>query len=154
MVVGARSKGSRTSWHRDLANFIYNWLASYVTKFKVEDLTSGFRLVKNEQGQQVYLPAAQYLFLSFNHHHGISEKRSEYKIRSDSDPGTARQKQDKTLPGRDPFFSHNYQNCHPFFALSYVSPGQFHVFYNRLGLLCFYIYNTESFYQYVDAAFI
>ena len=49
MVVGARSKGSSTSWHRDLANFIYNWLASYVTKFKVEDLTSGFRLVKNDR---------------------------------------------------------------------------------------------------------
>ena len=28
MVVGARSKGSKTSWHRDLANLIYNWLAS------------------------------------------------------------------------------------------------------------------------------
>jgi len=49
MVVGARSKGSSTSWHRDLANLIYNWLASYVTKFKVEDLTSGFRLVKNDR---------------------------------------------------------------------------------------------------------
>jgi len=49
MVVGARSKGSNTSWHRDMANFIYNWLASYVTKFKVEDLTSGFRLVKNDR---------------------------------------------------------------------------------------------------------
>ena len=49
MVVGARTKGSKTSWHRDLANFIYNWLASYITKFKVEDLTSGFRLVKNDR---------------------------------------------------------------------------------------------------------
>jgi len=49
MVVGARSKRSETSWHRDLANFIYNWLASYITKFKVEDLTSGFRLVKNDR---------------------------------------------------------------------------------------------------------
>jgi len=49
MVVGARSKGSKTSWHRDLANFIYNWLASYISKFKVEDLTSGFRLVKNDR---------------------------------------------------------------------------------------------------------
>jgi glycosyltransferase involved in cell wall biosynthesis len=49
MVVGARSKGSRTSWHRDLANFIYNLLASYITKFNVEDLTSGFRLVKNDR---------------------------------------------------------------------------------------------------------
>ena len=46
MVVGARGKGSKTSWHRDLANFIYNWLASYVSKFRVEDLTSGFRLVR------------------------------------------------------------------------------------------------------------
>jgi glycosyltransferase involved in cell wall biosynthesis len=48
MIVGARSKGSKTSLHRDLANFIYNWLASYVTKFKVEDLTSGFRLINSE----------------------------------------------------------------------------------------------------------
>ncbi len=56
MVVGARSKGSKTSWHRDLANFIYNWLASYVTKFKVEDLTSGFRLVKNDRvSKYIYL---------------------------------------------------------------------------------------------------
>ena len=39
MVVGARTRESKTSWHRDLANFIYNWLASYVSKFKVVDLT-------------------------------------------------------------------------------------------------------------------
>jgi glycosyltransferase involved in cell wall biosynthesis len=49
MVVGARSRESKTSWHRDLANLIYNWLASYITKFKVEDLTSGFRLVRNDR---------------------------------------------------------------------------------------------------------
>jgi len=56
MVVGARSKGSKTSWHRDLANFIYNWLASYVTKHKIEDLTSGFRMVKNERVRKfIYL---------------------------------------------------------------------------------------------------
>jgi hypothetical protein len=46
-VVGARSKESETSLHRDFANAIYNWFASYVTKFKVEDLTSGFRLVRS-----------------------------------------------------------------------------------------------------------
>jgi glycosyltransferase involved in cell wall biosynthesis len=56
MVVGARSKDSTTSLHRDLANYIYNWLATYITKFKVEDLTSGFRLVKNERVQKfIYL---------------------------------------------------------------------------------------------------
>jgi len=48
MVVGARHKGSQTAFHRDLANRAYNWLASYVTRYKVEDLTSGFRLVKND----------------------------------------------------------------------------------------------------------
>ena len=46
MVVGARHKDSETSLHRDIANTVYNWFASYVTKFKVEDLTSGFRLVR------------------------------------------------------------------------------------------------------------
>jgi glycosyltransferase involved in cell wall biosynthesis len=46
MVIGARSKKSETSIHRDLANWLYNRLASYVTKFKIQDLTSGFRLVR------------------------------------------------------------------------------------------------------------
>ncbi|WP_419174924.1 glycosyltransferase family 2 protein [Desulfosediminicola sp.] len=46
LVVGARSKKSKTSLHRDLANTFYNKIASYVTKFRIEDLTSGFRLVR------------------------------------------------------------------------------------------------------------
>ncbi len=45
MVVGARGKGSLLRFHRTVANLLYNALASYVTKFKVEDLTSGFRVV-------------------------------------------------------------------------------------------------------------
>jgi len=56
MVVGARSKDSTTALHRDLGNFIYNRLATYITKFKVEDLTSGFRLVRNERVKKfIYL---------------------------------------------------------------------------------------------------
>ena len=56
MVVGARSKSSETSVHRDIANKIYNWLASYVTSFEIEDLTSGFRLVKTSVARQfIYL---------------------------------------------------------------------------------------------------
>ena len=45
MVVGARAKGSRLRAHRYTANLVYNAFASYVTKFKVEDLTSGFRVL-------------------------------------------------------------------------------------------------------------
>ncbi|MDW7773843.1 MAG: glycosyltransferase family 2 protein [Desulfobulbaceae bacterium] len=48
MVVGARSKGSKCSMHRFCANWFYNKLASYVTKFDIKDLTSGFRLVRKE----------------------------------------------------------------------------------------------------------
>ena len=45
MVVGARSKGSKLRFHRYAANLLYNLLASYVTKFRIQDLTSGFRVL-------------------------------------------------------------------------------------------------------------
>jgi glycosyltransferase involved in cell wall biosynthesis len=45
MVVGSRAKGSKLRLHRNAANAVYNLLASYVTQFKVQDLTSGFRVL-------------------------------------------------------------------------------------------------------------
>ena len=48
MIVGARNMKGQASLHRGLANYLYNKIASYVTKFQIEDLTSGFRLVKKE----------------------------------------------------------------------------------------------------------
>ena len=47
MVVGARGGESETSLHRDLANCIYNWFASYVTMFKVEDAQGKIDAYKN-----------------------------------------------------------------------------------------------------------
>ncbi|MCB0162652.1 MAG: glycosyltransferase family 2 protein [Anaerolineae bacterium] len=46
MVVGARTHESDSDWHRDLANKIYNWFASYVCGRQIDDLTSGFRAMK------------------------------------------------------------------------------------------------------------
>jgi glycosyltransferase involved in cell wall biosynthesis len=46
MVVGERSFGGQASWGRAAGNIVYNWLGSYVTKFPIKDLTSGFRAVK------------------------------------------------------------------------------------------------------------
>ncbi len=43
MVVGARSLSSHASLPRRLANMFYNRLASIMTGYKIEDLTSGFR---------------------------------------------------------------------------------------------------------------
>jgi glycosyltransferase involved in cell wall biosynthesis len=48
MVVGARGTDHQASWGRALANKIYNRFASYVAKFSIEDLTSGFRAIKSE----------------------------------------------------------------------------------------------------------
>ena len=45
MIVGARAKGSKVRLHRNIANIVYNLLASYVTQFPVKDLTSGFRVL-------------------------------------------------------------------------------------------------------------
>jgi glycosyltransferase involved in cell wall biosynthesis len=56
MVVGARDKGSQASMGRSIGNKIYNWLGSYVSKFQIQDLTSGFRAVKAEVARSfVYL---------------------------------------------------------------------------------------------------
>ncbi len=48
MVVGARLKGDHASLGRAAGNKLYNWLASYVAKFQIKDLTSGFRAVKSD----------------------------------------------------------------------------------------------------------
>jgi glycosyltransferase involved in cell wall biosynthesis len=48
MAVGARSIGGQASWGRAIGNTIYNWLGSYVSKFRIKDLTSGFRAVKSD----------------------------------------------------------------------------------------------------------
>ncbi len=56
LVVGARTRDSESQIHRDLANQIYNWLATYVCGRKIEDLTSGFRAVRAELARSfVYL---------------------------------------------------------------------------------------------------
>lgn len=56
MVVGSRNRESDTAAHRDVANRVFNSLASYVSERKIEDLTSGFRAVKTHIARQfVYL---------------------------------------------------------------------------------------------------
>lgn len=46
LVVGARSASAHAGWWRRLANSAYNRLASWIVGHTVEDLTSGFRLVR------------------------------------------------------------------------------------------------------------
>jgi len=63
MVVGARSKKDQISLGRALGNMVYNWLASYVSKFNVQDLTSGFRAIKSNVAKQfLYLLPNSYSY--------------------------------------------------------------------------------------------
>ena len=52
MVVGARAKGSKLRFHRYAANQVYNLFASYITQFKVRDLTSGFRVLSRRDARK------------------------------------------------------------------------------------------------------
>lgn len=56
MVVGARTVESDTVWYRNLANRIYNSFATCVCGRRIEDLTSGFRIIRGELAKSlVYL---------------------------------------------------------------------------------------------------
>ena len=47
MTIGARDFSKLNS--RNMANKLYNLFAGYVTLFKIQDLTSGFRAVKRRE---------------------------------------------------------------------------------------------------------
>jgi len=56
MVIGARTRQSETSVHRDIANSIYNGFATYLTRKEILDLTSGFRAIKGDIAKRfIYL---------------------------------------------------------------------------------------------------
>ncbi len=46
MVVGARQIDTHASFARRIANAFYNWLASWMTGYPIEDLTSGLRAAR------------------------------------------------------------------------------------------------------------
>ena len=46
LVIGARSEGYRGPWHRRVANRFFNGLASWLSRTRVSDLTSGFRAMR------------------------------------------------------------------------------------------------------------
>jgi glycosyltransferase involved in cell wall biosynthesis len=48
LVVGARGRESESSKVRDLGNFVFNHLASYLSGHEIPDLTSGFRAMKRD----------------------------------------------------------------------------------------------------------
>ena len=87
MVVGARSAGGQASYGRAVGNKLYNWFASYVAKFEIEDLTSGFRAVKADLARQFLYLLPQYLFLPHNDDTRRFKKRPHLEIPSHQSRG-------------------------------------------------------------------
>lgn len=55
LVIASRLSGYRGSWHRNLANAIFNRFASWLTRREILDLTSGFRAMRRDIVQH-FLP--------------------------------------------------------------------------------------------------
>ncbi len=53
MVVGARNFLLTGTVHRSIANRIYSKLASYITEYNIEDLTSGFRCFERDKAMRL-----------------------------------------------------------------------------------------------------
>ena len=124
MVVGARTRESETSLHRDLANRVYNWFASYICNRKIEDLTSGFRAIKAGCRPGFSLPAAEHVLLPDDAHPGHRPLRTKPEVCARENVAAGRPKQDQASPGRHPVFLHHPENRNPLFAHEGLPAGQ------------------------------
>jgi glycosyltransferase involved in cell wall biosynthesis len=48
LVIGSRTKKSKTNWVRNIGNFVLIQIAKRLSGYEIKDLTSGFRAVKKE----------------------------------------------------------------------------------------------------------
>ena len=65
MVVGARESDTHASMARRLGNGLYNNLASWITGQKIDDLTSGFRVVDAKKFREfIYILPNQFSYPS------------------------------------------------------------------------------------------
>ncbi len=48
LVIGYRTKNYLGPWYRNAGNRFYNWIASWLTRSEIKDLTSGFRAMRRE----------------------------------------------------------------------------------------------------------
>jgi glycosyltransferase involved in cell wall biosynthesis len=55
LVVGYRTANYRGPWYRNLGNRLYNGFSSWLARFEIKDLTSGFRAMRRDAVQH-FLP--------------------------------------------------------------------------------------------------
>ncbi|MEJ2588760.1 MAG: glycosyltransferase family 2 protein [Deltaproteobacteria bacterium] len=138
MVVGARPKGSHASRLRAVGNWFLNRLAAYVTKARVEDLTSGFRAIKADIARNLlYLLPNTYSYPTTLTLGVLRTGRSVKYIRTRSTPRASGKSGIKL--GRDgiKFFMIITKICALYSPLRIFLPVSFFIFLVGLG---YYMY--------------
>jgi glycosyltransferase involved in cell wall biosynthesis len=148
MVVGARPKGHQASWGRAVGNRIFNWLASYVAKFSVQDLTSGFRAVKADIANNLlYLLPNTYSYPTTLTLGVLRSGRSLKYIRSNTLKRNMGKSKVKIFRDGLKFFMIITKICALYSPLRIFLPVSFFMF--MLGLI-YYIYTYVAFSRFTN----
>ncbi len=149
MVVGARSKKDQISLGRALGNIIYNWLASYVSKFNIQDLTSGFRAIKlNVAKQFLYLLPNSYSYPATLTLAVLRTGRALKYIPITVKVRKAGKSNIKIFQRRRSIFYDHRQNLYAFFSFQNISSGQLYYVLFGTVLLHVYFFDVKAFYEY------
>ena len=149
MIVGQRAKGSKLRFHRNAANLFYNLLASYVTRFKVKDLTSGFRVLSRSDALR-FIDLLPNTF-SYPTTLTLAFLRSGLTIKYVPIQSLYRAGQSKiSLAYRwHPVLVDHHQNSHAVFAFSYLPASQYVFFLRGLSQLCPHVFHAAPFHEHV-----
>ena len=139
MVVGARSVRDQASVGRAIGNKLYNWLASYVAKFRIQDLTSGFQGYQVQDSNEPVISYPKHILIPDNSYIMRIEKRLGSKIYSDKDKTEKRwEKPHQDNKRRSEIFHDYNKNMHSLFPLENISSGELYHIHDRLFILHVY----------------
>lgn len=148
MVVGARTRDSDTAVHRDMANSLYNWFATYITSKKIEDLTSGFRMVKADTAREfIYLLPNTFSYPSTLTLAYLRSGRTLKYIPIETKKRIGKSKIKLLRDGAR--FSYYYENSDLILTPSNIPASQYVSVSYRPSVLLLYVFFLWAFYQYV-----
>ena len=149
MVVGSRSNGDQASLGRTFGNTAYNWLASYVAKFYIPDLTSGFRAIKADIARNfLYLLPNTYSYPSTLTLCVLRSGRSIKYMPINVLKRTTGKSEISPFKDGVRFLMIIIKICTLYLAFEGISSGQFWIVRSRIIVLSVYIRLFRSFFQY------
>ena len=142
MVVGARSEKTQESKLRELGNRVYNRLASYVTNFRILDLTSGFRAIKSDLARNLlYLLPNTYSYPTTMTLGMLRSGKSVKYVRIDAQPRKTGKSEIHILKDGVRFFHDNCQNMYFLFTFEDLSSRERCTVFDRSFVLLLHLFH-------------